>query len=122
MNKGTAKRIAVMIRRRLFSLLKYPKVPLDTFEDVFALLCFLFLFFLICPYLLHKSFTMADITFSAPPASRTARFLPCTSSCPFQLLNITEMHFCTVFSNVFLLQYFSKNAHFMLSLSISLFR
>ena len=83
---------------------------------------FLFPFFLICPYLLHKSFTMADITFSAPPASRTARFLPCTSSCPFQLLNITEMHFCTVFSNVFLLQYFSKNAHFMLSLSISLFR
>ena len=45
MNKGTAKRIAVMIRRRLFSLLKYPKFPLDTFEDVFALLCFLFLFF-----------------------------------------------------------------------------
>ena len=83
---------------------------------------FLFPFFLICPYLLHKSFTMADITFSAPPASRTARFLPCTSSCPFQLLTITEMRFCTVFSNVFLLQYFSKNAHFMLSLSISLFR
>jgi hypothetical protein len=27
---------------------------------------FLFLFFLICPYPLHKSFTMADITFSAP--------------------------------------------------------
>ena len=48
MNKGTAKRIAVMIRRRLFSLLKYPKFPLDTFEDVFALLCFLFLFFLFC--------------------------------------------------------------------------
>ena len=47
MNKGTAKRIAVMIRRRLFSLLKYPKFPLDTFEDVFALLCFLFLFFLL---------------------------------------------------------------------------
>jgi len=69
---------------------------------------FLFPFFLICPYLLHKSFTMADITFSAPPASRTARFLPCTSSCPFQLLTITEMRFCTVFSNVFLLQYFSK--------------
>jgi len=69
---------------------------------------FLFPFFLICPYLLHKSFTMADITFSALPASRTARFLPCTSSCPFQLLNITEMRFCTVFSNVFLLQYFSK--------------
>ena len=83
---------------------------------------FLFPFFLICPYLLHKSFTMADITFSAPPASRTARFLPCTSSCPFQLLTITEMRFCTVFSNVFLLQYFSKNAHFMLFLSISLFR
>jgi len=83
---------------------------------------FLFPFFLICPYLLHKSFIMADITFSAPPASRTARFLPCTSSCPFQLLNITETRFCTVFSNVFLLQYFSKNAHFMLSLSISLFR
>ena len=46
MNKGTAKRIAVMIRRRLFSLLKYPKFPLDTFEDVFALLCFLFSVFL----------------------------------------------------------------------------
>ena len=45
MYKGTAKRIAVMIRRRLFSLLKYPKFPLDTLEDVFALLCFLFLFF-----------------------------------------------------------------------------
>ena len=45
MNNGTAKRIAVMIRRRLFSLLKYPKFPLDTLEDVFALLCFLFLFF-----------------------------------------------------------------------------
>ena len=44
MNKGTAKRIAVMIRRRLFSLLKYPKFPLDTFEDVFALLCFFFCF------------------------------------------------------------------------------
>ena len=42
------------------------------------------------------------------PARRTARFLPCTSSCPFQLLTITEMLFCTVFSNVFLLQYFSK--------------
>ena len=44
MNKGTAKRIAVMIRRRLFSLLKYPKFPLDTLEDIFALLCFYFCF------------------------------------------------------------------------------
>ena len=100
-----------------FNLPVLPGVPFFTASQDF-----LFPFFLICPYLLHKSFTMADITFSAPPASRTARFLPCTSSCPFQLLTITEMHFCTVFSNVFLLQYFSKNAHFMLSLSISLFR
>ena len=57
MNKGTAKRIAVMIRRRLFSLLKYPKFPLDTFEDVFALLCFLFLFFFYVTYVLLRNFS-----------------------------------------------------------------
>ena len=54
MNKGTAKRIAVMIRRRLFSLLKYPKFPLD---DVFALLCFLFLFFFSVTYVLLRNFS-----------------------------------------------------------------
>ena len=83
---------------------------------------FLFPFFLICPHLLHKSFTMADITFSALHASRTARFLPCTSSCPFQLIILQKCVFVQFFQNVFLLQYFSKNAHLMLSLSISLFR
>ena len=57
MNKGTAKRIAVMIRRRLFSLLKYPNFPLDTFEDVFALLCFLFLFFFYVTYVLLWNFS-----------------------------------------------------------------
>ena len=57
MNKGTAKRIAVMIRRRLFSLLKYPKFPLDTFEDVFALLCFVFLFFFSVTYVLLRNFS-----------------------------------------------------------------
>ena len=55
MNKGTAKRIAVIIRRRLFSLLKYPKFPLDTFEDVFALLCFLFFFSV--TYVLLRNFS-----------------------------------------------------------------
>lgn len=46
-----------MIRRRLFSLLKYPKFPLDTLEDVFALLCFLFLFFFSVTYVLLRNFS-----------------------------------------------------------------
>lgn len=71
MNKGTAKRIAVMIRRRLFSLLKYPKFPLDTFEDVFALLCFYFCFlfchlrppleFFLCIFLIVFFFADAEL-------------------------------------------------------------
>ena len=68
MNKGTAKRIAVMIRRRLFSLLKYPKFPLDTLEDVFALIS-VFLFchlrpppeFFLCIFLIVFFFADAEL-------------------------------------------------------------
>ena len=78
---------------------------MNSFQRICRSPAFLVLALILCAAVIAGGVALAP---AAPPASRTARFLPCTSSCPFQLLTITEMRFCTVFSNVFLLQYFSK--------------